>query len=67
MIRFSMSLRRTTDYALGLMKRFVSHAVHADASVLGRQPIRELDTALMLPKSKHFRGHAHLTFGSPLS
>ena len=27
----------------GLMKRFVSHTVHADASVLERQLIRELD------------------------
>ena len=32
------------QFRIGLAKRFVAHAVHADASVLGKQLIRELDT-----------------------
>ena len=32
------------QFRIGLTKRFVAHAVHADASVLGKQLIRELDT-----------------------
>ena len=45
MIRFSMSHPWAVYHRFrsGLMKRFVSHTVHADASVLERQLIRELD------------------------
>jgi hypothetical protein len=32
------------QFRIGLTKRFFSHAVHADESVLGKQLIRELDT-----------------------
>ena len=49
------------QFRIGLRTRFVSHAVHADASVLGKQLIRELDTTEDVDEIEAFFEGMHAT------
>ena len=49
------------EFRIGLKKRFVAHAVHADSSVLGKQLIRELDTTEDVEEIEAFFEGTHAT------